>query len=383
MRRAIALAAVGIAACADAAVSQFTIDLPGALGVEFGSAAQRVVRLELFMKGKDIDAILVTSIARNPALAGWDARDVVSTLEWKGAALSGAVTATIVPAGPGEPWPWRCVVDAAWKDGGIVGQAKSMMGNTSMTGTEFAVKPDKLAESRMDDGFVELFLPGSGKSVGLHAGIEFRGGKAVSAASFGPLIHPVWQTMDVSGVELKRGRLGGKLTWTPVKAGEEGVASAPEALNIRADLRDGYATVEQGGGTGVLLLSEIPKVSDRMDAELAFDAALVGGERWRRRVVVRFETSRRGAKATAFFNGRADPDWNAVIDRATFERKNGRVSGVISATIAAGSVQPGYYEIRFSGEVVGTWIAGTFESELAGAKVAGGQFTGWTTPADH
>ena len=93
--------------------------------------------------------------------------------------------------------------------------------------------------------------------------------------------------------------------------------------------------------------------------------------------MVRFDVSRRGVKATAFFNGRANPDWNAVIDGATFKQHAGRVSGVIEATVAAGSVQPGQYRIEFSGERVGSWIAGRFESKLAGRKAAEGQFTGW------
>jgi hypothetical protein len=40
-------------------------------------------------------------------------------------------------------------------------------------------------------------------------------------------------------------------------------------------------------------------------------------------------------------------------------------------------VQPGLYDIRFKGEVVGPWIVGTFESGLAGTEAAKGDFTGW------
>jgi hypothetical protein len=80
-------------------------------------------------------------------------------------------------------------------------------------------------------------------------------------------------------------------------------------------------------------------------------------------------------------NGRAEPGWSGVADALSVGREAGRFDGSIEATVASATVQPGLYDIRFKGEVVGPWIVGSFESELAGTEAAKGDFTGWFAAA--
>lgn len=362
-------------------VTRVAIDIPEALSVEFGSPPQRTVRLDLFLNGKTVEAALVLSTARNPALAGWDARDVESSLAFKNGRLAGAVTANIVAAGREDSSPWKCIVTAAWKDGTLDGRAECSMGNASMSGSAFSAAPSGLAAMKAADGFLELHIRGAGKGAGVRAGIEFRNGKAVTAASFSPLIHPVWRRLDASALTLKRGRLSGKLTWLAAEAEDDTPASASRELDLNLDLRDGFAPIDPKKGTGVALLSAAPAFPEDAEVELAFDAPLVGGERWRRRAVARLDTSRNTVTASAFLNGRAEPGWNGVAEAVSLERKPGRFDGALEATVASETVQPGVYGIRFKGEVVGPWIVGTFESDLAGSEAAKGDFTGWVAAA--
>jgi hypothetical protein len=239
----------------------------------------------------------------------------------------------------------------------------------------------KLTSARDDDGFVELLIPGEGANTAVRAGIEFRSGRAVAAVSFGPLIHPVWQRLDASALVLKGGRLSGKLSWIPRGARDGDAAFATGALELKVDLRSGFAKIARDGTEAVALLGELTALPERAAIELAFDAPLVGGERWRRRVVVRLESSGSKVEAKEFLNGRAYSDWSAVVDGVALNRREGRLAATIEATIASATVQSGFYVITLKGEVVGPWIVGTFESNLAGAGVAKGDFTGWFEPA--
>ncbi|HUG09725.1 MAG TPA: hypothetical protein VMM36_01870 [Opitutaceae bacterium] len=358
-------------------VTRVSIDIPEALATEFGSPPQRSVRLEIFFAGKKVEAVLVLPAARNPALAGWDARDVESTLAFKGARLEGAVTANIIAVGRAGVAPWKCTVSAVWKDGALAGTAELSMGNGPMPGRAFSASPTKLAAMKGGDGFVELLLPGVGEVAGVRAGIEFRDGIAVASAAFSPLIHPVWRRLDVSGVSLKRGRLAGKLLLLASAGDTDVPAAGARELDLKLDLREGLSPIDVKKRTGVAILSAVPVLPERAEVELAFDGPLVGGERWRRRAVVRLDVSRDTISASALLNGRADPGWSGVADAVSLGRDNGRFDGSIEATVASATVQPGLYDIRFKGEVVGPWIVGTFESELAGAEATKGDFTGW------
>lgn len=231
------------------------------------------------------------------------------------------------------------------------------------------------------DGFVELQLPGVGAAAGVRAGIEFRDGKAVAAASFSPLVHPVWRRIDASALTLKRGRLSGNLAW-PAAAGDEDVPAAEaRELDLKLDLRDGLATVDPKKRAGVAILSAVPAFPESAEVELAFDGPLISGERWRRRAVARLDVSRGAVATSAFLNGRAEPGWSGVAEALLLDRNPGRFDGSLEVTVASETVQPGVYGIRFKGEVVGPWIVGTFESDLAGSEAAKGDFTGWFTAA--
>jgi hypothetical protein len=165
-------------------------------------------------------------------------------------------------------------------------------------------------------------------------------------------------------------------------AGDEDVpAAGPHELDLKLDLREGLASVDTKKRARVTILSPVPIFPDSAEVELAFDAPLVGGERWRRRAVVRFEVSRTTLSASGFLNGRAEPGWSGVADALSVGREAGRFDGSIEATVASATVQPGLYDIRFKGEVVGPWIVGSFESELAGTEAAKGDFTGWFAAA--
>lgn len=381
-RNLLALLVCIACATADAAVTRATIDIPGALGVEFGSAAQRMARLELFFEGRDVRAVLVSPIARNPALASWDARDVRSTLAWKANSLEGIVEAGIHPAGSGGTAPWRCVVEAVWRDGAFTGRASCVVGNSSLSGVEFSAVPVNIDEAKKDDGFLEIVLPGTGETEGVRAGIEFRRGKATTAASFSPRIHPVWQRLDASGLALKSGRLSGRLIWLAITAAEDTPAAGARELEMNLDLRGGFASLERGkdAPAGVVTLSPNVVFPDKTGLELAVDAPLLGGERWRRRAVVRLDLSRTTATPRAFFNGRADPDWSGLLDAAVITRKGRHIEGRIEATVASAVVQPGLYRIKFKGQFVGPWVVGTFESTVAASDAASGDFTGWFAP---
>jgi hypothetical protein len=315
-------------------VTRVSIDIPDALATEFGSPPQRTVRLEIFFDGKKVEAVLVLPTARNPALAGWDARDVESTLVFKGDRLEGGVTANIIAVGREVPSPWKCVVSAVWKDGALAGRTESSMGDASMAGRAFSVSPAKLAAMKGDDGFVDLLLPGEGAVAGIRAGIEFRDGVAVASAAFSPLIHPVWRRLDTSGLSLKRGRLSGKLNLLATAGDEDVPAAGPHELDLKLDLREGLASVDTKKRARVTILSPVPIFPDSAEVELAFDAPLVGGERWRRRAVVRFEVSRTTLSASGFLNGRAEPGWSGVADALSVGREAGRFDGSIEATVA-------------------------------------------------
>jgi hypothetical protein len=358
-------------------ITRVSIDIPEALAPEFGSPPQRTVRLELFFDGRKVEAVFVLPTAHNPALAGWDARDVESSLAFKGGHLEGAITANIIAVGRDAPSPWKCVVNAAWKDGALAGRAESSMGNTSLPAHSFSAAPAKFAVMKGGDGFVELLFPGEGVVAGIRAGIEFRDGIAVASASFSPLIHPVWRRLDVSGVSLKRGWLAGKIVLLATAADADVPGAQARELNLRLDLRDGFAPIDTKERAGIASLSPVPTAPERAEVELAFDAPLVGGERWRRRAVLRLDVSPSTFSASAFLNGRAEPGWSGVADMLALGREDGRFDGVIEATVASATVQPGLYDIRFKGEVVGPWIVGTFESGLAGTEAAKGDFTGW------
>ena len=362
-------------------ITRVSIDIPEALAIEFGSPPQRAVRLVIFFDGRKLDAVLVLPTARNPALGGWDARDVKSTLAFKGDRFEGAVTANIIPVGRETPSPWKCVVSANWKDGTLAGRAESSMGNTSMLAHTFSAESAKLAAMKGGDGFAELLLPGEGNAAGIRAGIEFRDGLAVASAAFSPLIHPVWRRLDTSGLLLKRGRLAGKFVFMATTPDEDVPAAVARELDLKLDLRDGLALIDAKKRAGVVILSAAPVFPDRTEVELAFDAPLVGGERWRRRAVARFDLSRNTFSVSEFLNGRAEPGWSGVADALSLGREDGRFDGSIEATVASATVQPGLYDIRFNGERVGPWIVGTFESELAGAEATKGDFTGWFAEA--
>lgn len=387
-RRLNSLALLSAIACvlcwtAEAAVSRVTIDLPDALGVEFGSAAQRMARLELFLEGREIQAVLVSPIARNPALASWDARNVNSTLAWKGNALEGIIEARIHPAGPGNPTPWRCTVDATWRDGALVGRASCAAANTSLSGGGFSAAPTKLDAARSDSGFIEIVLPGAGDAAGVRAGIEFQRGRATAAASFSPRIHPVWQRLDASGLALKSGKLSGKLIWLAASETEDAPTAGAREISLSVDLRSGFAPILRGKGApaGAALLTPDAVFPENAELELAIDAPLLGGERWRRRAVVRLDLSKNTARPRAFFNGRADPDWSGLLDAAALTRKGGHIEGRVEATVASAVVQPGLYRISFKGELVGPWIVGTFVSTVGATDASAGDFTGWFTPS--
>lgn len=376
-----AVLAVCAAAGAGAAITRVSVDIPDALSIEFGSPPQRAVRLELFIDGRDVRAVRVLSTARNPALAGWDARDVESTLALKGGRVEGAITANMIATGRGDAAPWKCIVSAAWKDGTLEGRAECTMGNASMSGHAFNVAGEKLDAMKGGDGFLELILPGADTEAGVRAGIEFREGKAVAAASFSPLVHPVWRRVDASGLALKRGRLSGKLVWPAAGAGDDVPATGARELVLDLDLRNGAAATGTKTRPAVATLAVAPAFPESAGVELAFDAPLAGGERWRRRAVVRLELSRGTVATAAFLNGRAEPGWVGVAETLSLERKSGRFDGVLEATVASATVQPGTYAIRFEGEIVGPWIVGTFESDLAGEPVGKGDFTGWFAQA--
>jgi len=379
IRFAAALLGAGASLGAVGAVLRATIELPEALGLEFGSPPQRSVKLELFLQGKDVKAVLVVPTARNPALAAWDARDVGSSLKWNGGKLEGVVSAKIFQAGSNDAVPWKCVIDAAWKKGSLTGRANSFSGINSEEGCEFSVIPIKVAGNKGGDGFVELFLPSPDGGAGIHSGIVFRDGKAVGAAAFSPLIHPVWQKVDVSKLLLKSGRISGSIQFMPAESGEPGKEGP--AIELKADLRDGLALLPGKTGAGLALLLPVPEWPKRAEIELAFDAPLLGGERWRRRAVVRIEIDDNAVKANEFLNGRMESGWSGIVDGMAFEAGKDQLEGVVEATVASSTVQPGFYRIRFKGEIVGLWLVGTFESELAGGDAATGAFTGWAAPA--
>lgn len=380
-RRIVAVLVACATAGAGAAVTRLSIDIPDALSVEFGSPPQRAVRVELFIDGRSVEAVRVLPAARNPALAGWDARDVETTLVLKGGRVEGAITANMIAAGRRDAVPWNCIVNAVWKDGMLAGRAECVMGNASMSGHAFKVTGEKLEAIKGDDGFVELLLPGVKTGAGVRAGIEFRGGKAVAASSFSPRVHPVWHRLDASALTLKRGRLSGKLAWLATVAENDEPAAAASSLSLNLDLRDGAAPIDAEIRTAVATLSAVPPFPERAEVELAFDAPLTGGERWRRRAVARFDLMRGTVAATAFLNGRAEPGWTGIADALSLERRGGHIEGAIEATVASATVQPGVYAIRFSGFLVGPWIVGTFEADLAGDPAAKGDFTGWFAPA--
>jgi len=364
-------------------ITRVSIDIPDALSIEFGSPPQRTVRLELFLDGKKVAAVHVRPTARNPALAGWDARDVESSLAFKSGRLEGAVIANVIAVGREGASPWKCIVNAGWKDGALAGRAESSMGNTSMSGHTFSASSVKLPVMKGADGFVELLLPGTGTDAGIRAGIEFRDGIAVAAASFSPLIHPVWRRLDTSALSLKRGRLSGKLAWPATAADDDVPATEAHELALNLDLRDGFAPVGAKKRTDVALLTAVPAFSENAEVELAFDGPLIAGERWRRRAVARLDVSRGAVAASAFLNGRAEPGWSGVAEVLSLERRPGRFDGALEAAVASATVQPGVYGIRFLGEVVGPWIVGTFESDLAGTEAAKGDFTGWFAAASR
>jgi hypothetical protein len=250
-----------------------------------------------------------------------------------------------------------------------------------MSGRTFSVAPTGLEPMNGGEGLVELFLPGAGDEGGVRAGSEFREGKAVAAASFSTLVHPVWRRLDASALALKKGRLSGKLAWAAAEADDDIPAAAARELELNLDLRNGFAAAGPAKRGGVALLAPSPVFPERAEVELAFDAPLTSGERWRRRSVVRLAVSRTTVAATEFLNGRAEPGWSGVAEAKSLERGPGRFEGAIDATVASATVQPGLYGIRFKGEIVGAWIVGTFESDLAGNPVAKGDFTGLFAPA--
>lgn len=360
-----------------------SVDIPDALSIEFGSPPQRTVRLELFIDGRVVKAVRVLPTARNPALAGWDARDVESTLTLKSDRLEGAITANMIAAGRDEAAPWKCIVSAAWKDGALGGRAECTMGNTSMSGHAFDAAGEKLVAMKDGDGFVEIVLPGAGAEAGVRVGIEFREGKAVAAASFSPLVHPVWRRADASGLALKRGRLSGNLAWPAAEADGDVPAAGAREVALDLDLRNGFAVIGAKTQTAVATLAATPAFPELAEVELAFDGPLAGGERWRRRAVVRLDLSRGAVATSAFLNGRAEPGWTGVAEPLSLERKDGHFDGVLEATVASATVQPGTYAIRFKSEIVGSWIVGTFESDLAGDPVAKGDLAGWFAPASR
>jgi hypothetical protein len=382
-RRLVAVLAACVAASAAAAITRVAIDIPDALSVEFGSPPQRAVRLEMFIEGKEVKAVRVLPTARNPALAGWGARDVESTLALKGGRVEGAITANMLAAGRNEAMPWKCIVDAAWKDGTLQGRAECTMGNASMSGHAFDTTGEKLIAMKGGEGFVELLLPGAGAEAGVRVGVEFRDGKAVAAASFSPLVHPVWRRVDASALSLKRGRLSGKLAWPATEADEDLPAAEAREVALNLDLRNGAAAVDAKKRTSVATLAVTPVFPERAEVELAFDAPLAGGERWRRRAVARLELSGGTVATSAFLNGRAEPGWSGVTETLSLERPTGGFDGALEATVASATVQPGTYTVRFKSEIVGPWIVGTFESDLAGDPVGKGDFTGWFAPVSR
>lgn len=363
------------------AVDRVSFDIPDALLVEFGSPQQRTVRIELFMDGRNVKAVRMLPTARNPALAGWDARDVETTLALKSGRLEGSITANLIAAGRSDVAPWKCIVNAAWKDGTLEGRAECTMGNASMSGHAFSATGEDMHAMKGGDGFMELLLPGADAEPGVRAGIEFRDGKGVAAASFSPLVHPVWRRLDVSGLSLKRGRLTGKLAWPATEAGDDVPAAVAREMALDLDLRNGVAVIDAKRRTAVATLTAVPPFPDRGEVELAFDAPLAGGERWRRRAVARLDLARGAVDVSAFLNGRAEPGWSGVAEATSLSRKAGGFDGTLEATVASATVQPGVYAIRFDGGIVGPWIVGTFESDLAGDPAASGDLTGWFAPA--
>lgn len=364
------------------AVSRATIDFPDALGAELGSTPQRTVRIVLLVQGKELKGVLVMPAARNPALAAWDARDVKSTLAGKGDRLEGAIEANVFPATSEISTAWSCAIKATWKGGVLAGKAVSTQGGWTAE-MEFTTRPEAITLPKANDAFVELFLPpGEGGRV-VRAGIMFKNGKAVAAAAFAPLIHPVWQRIDASKLVLRSGRLSGRLHW-PAEDPESGEATKPSrSVELKADLRKGVGFLEGEGAGGLALLSAEHPVREEAEVEIAFDAPLLGAERWRRRAVLRLNRDGAAATATAFLNGRAESGWTGTTDSLAFEFTGDGFKGAIESTIASATVQPGFYRIEFRGHIVGPWLVGSFESKLAGESVATGALTGWWNPGSR
>jgi hypothetical protein len=90
-----------------------------------------------------------------------------------------------------------------------------------------------------------------------------------------------------------------------------------------------------------------------------------------------FQLTRGALKEPAVYNEYAK--WNSTLDKADLTFQAGRLRGTLTATVKGGEIKGGVYTFTLDGRAIGTTIAGTCKTALAGKPVKEGRFRGSIT----